>query len=293
MISQSVTKQNREAQYPKMLRTQEPEGPWTARADDDEPMFPAGILASQHELAAEKRARLGARAREQLTKISAVDKVLAGRVRHAEIRMKHVMEPPERVGKGLAAAGLISVFRMLHLVGKHQGHRRPTRFIRFKDDSGGDCNADACNDGRANEPQQNFSEQRPHSTAPSSAVRQNWYPTPRMVLITGRSASSFLRRWLTCMSIDRSKGVALRLYKFSISASRDTTRPAARINTSRMSNSSVVTSIGRPFWYTPREPGSIETPFTSNLSAGGLLSVRRKMALMRAASSRGLNGFGR
>src|SRR6185437_7231586 len=118
--------------------------------------------------------------------------------------MEHVMEPPERPRQGFAAAGLISLLGMLNLLGEKHGHGRPARFVRFKHDSGGDCNADACNDRSADEPQQNFSEQRSHSTAPSSAVRQNWYPTPRMVLITGRSASSFLRRWLTCMSIDRS-----------------------------------------------------------------------------------------
>ena len=61
-----------------------------------------------------------------------------------------------------------------------------------------------------------------------------------MVLISSRPRSSFLRRWLTCMSIERSNGVALRLYMLSISMSRDTTRPAWRISTSRMSNSSVV-----------------------------------------------------
>ena len=65
------------------------------------------------------------------------------------------------------------------------------------------------------------------------------------------------------MSIDRSNGVALRLYMLSISASRESTRPAERINISRMSNSSVVSSTARPFDVTSREEGSRTTPLTS------------------------------
>ena len=66
----------------------------------------------------------------------------------------------------------------------------------------------------------------------------------------------------------RSYGVALRLYKASISASRESGRPAARINCSRMSNSTVVSSTGLPSQRTSRAAGSRVTPLTSSLAGG-------------------------
>ena len=62
--------------------------------------------------------------------------------------------------------------------------------------------------GRVYEPDVSGTE--PSVTA-SSGVLQNWYPTPRMVLMRSSPPSSFLRRWLMCMSMERSNGVALRL----------------------------------------------------------------------------------
>src|SRR6202158_3484920 len=151
----------------------------------------------------------------------------------------------------------------------------------------------------------NLEKQTPHGltfSAATSCGRVKMYPTPRTVLMwsTPESESpSFLRILLTCMSMLRSKGENLRLNTISTRRSRGTTRPASRNSTCNRLNSTEVNSTCLPFCKTVRVAGSSSTSPTRRISEGCPLPdlsearVRRRMARMRATSSRGLKGLGR
>src|SRR6202142_4050022 len=161
--------------------------------------------------------------------------------------------------------------------------------------------------------QENSDKQASQVSSPRAVVPLAWsrgcakmYPTPRTVLMWSLPMSespSFLRTLLTCMSILRSNGENLRLSTASTRCSRVTTRPASRSKTWSKLNSTEVNSMGLPFWRTIRVAGSSSISPTKTISGicpspafSPLLSpawVRRRMARIRATSSRGLKGLGR
>src|ERR1017187_1766424 len=296
MQRQRVAQQYHNAEDPQMLRLDEPEEAAAARRNDEEPILAVGRWTSEHHIVAPReRQRRNVLAAplslaDQLAAILAGEQVAAIRIGQDHLALHHGSQPLDGFGQFLLAPVFVSVPRLAHL----HPHQHPERGLALRVESQRRCHQYRRHgdDRGRQEPEQNFREQRSHPAASPEAV-QNWYPTPRMVLISSRPASSFLRRWLTCMSMERSNGVALRLYMLSISVSREPTRPACRRRTSRMSNSSVVVATGWRSISTSRVPGSSVTPFTSIRPPTGLFSMRRRIARMRAASSRGLNGFER
>src|SRR6185436_10118327 len=112
---------------------------------------------------------------------------------------------------------------------------------------------------------------------------------------TSASASlpSLRRKLLMCVSRLRSSGKSCRPSAVRVSASRDTTSPGERINVTRITNSAFVSlselspsHASRRRRLTRKSPTLISTGSSPSGS-----DVRRKIALTRASSSRGLKGF--
>src|ERR1019366_3871947 len=238
--SQPVAQPDGGGHHEDALRLEKPGADMDARHDEEEREAAVigragdgGIAAPEHLVE-----HAAPRAQDQVGPVFVGEQVAAVFVGEDAAGVIDAMQRIEEALQCRAPADLVGAGGFFQLEAHQPRHRRMLVAIVLVHVQGGDEGRSDHRDGQGEpEPEQDLGEERVHSAAASSGVRQNWYPTPRMVLIRSSPPSSFLRRWLMCMSMERSKGVALRLYKIYLSEARGRRGPAGRSSSSRVSNS--------------------------------------------------------